>query len=137
MRRILFGYHKEGATAIDFFWPLNEKSANSFKGGGVGGGGAPNWRSFAGCSVSPEGKNFLPRANSELIPFREKRLQRAGRGGRKNQMLRQSTLSNTHFVWRWNYSGQCPQYDGGGGGVIDDGTYDMDIDVGPVRTHLS
>ena len=42
-------------------------------------------------------------------------------------------MSDTHFVWRWNYSGQCPQYDGGGGGVIDDGTYDMDIDVGPGR----
>ena len=93
MRRILFGYHKEGATAIDFFWLLKQKSANSFKGGGVG-GGAPNWRSFAGCSVSPEGKNFLPRANSELIPFREKRLRSLGRGGGAQK----PNVETEHFV---------------------------------------
>ena len=83
------------------------------------------------------GQKFPPEGKLRINSFPGEKTPEGGAGGRKNQMLRQSTLSNTHFVWRWNYSGQCPQYDGRGAGVIDDGTYDMDIDVGPVRTHLS
>ena len=72
------------------------------------------------------GVRFLPRANSELIPFREKRLALPGRA-QNLEKWRQRTLYGSNCS-----AGRCPsQYDGGR--VMDDGTYDMDIDVRPGR----
>ena len=60
------------------------------------------------------GVRFLPRANSELIPFREKRLALLGRS-QNIEKWRQRTLSEEAFVWiqiLWSVS---PNMTEGGG----------------------
>ena len=74
------------------------------------------------------GVRFLPRANSELIPFREKRLALLGRS-QNIEKWRQRTLSEEGIYMDPNPLVSVSQYDGGGRRLMDDGTYDMDIDV--------
>ena len=74
------------------------------------------------------GVRFLPSANSELIPFREKRLALLGRS-QNIEKWRQRTLSEEGICMDPNPLVSVSQYDGGGRRLMDDGTYDMDIDV--------